>query len=645
MKTEKTVKNLMNKYYEEFVGLPYRHPIVRNNQRADALAIVTLDALFSRFLDFKIEKSKFEEIAKYVVAPPDGSIDIFFQHEDGDDFSFDVIQVKNSVLTEDEIRDAIVKMKRAISDYVKNPQRVKSETLKEILSQSGLDKGTQGNCNYYVVHAGTLKDFENSEENEKVLTTEDLDVLLKNSSPDFVSEDSLHISAGMHYGEDGSSGNHALVCSISGYDLAELNNKYFQTETGRNILFGSNLRESLNTKKSERYLGMAKTVSEHPENFWYYNNGITIIADSVNCEGDKIHLKNFSIVNGAQTTSSLGIYLHEAQKNRDSKRIEALKNVFVLARVLRASSPAMRQNIAIFNNTQNPITSRDMVANREEQKHLHRMLLSGEPRIYVEIRRGAKPPNDFSKKFIHRKTTNEELAQIAFAAFKIEPFSAKDKKKSLFNNDFTQKDVVINSNYEAIFKWESEGGASNGVLFQKTKFEIDEALFIQRLYKEAKKYLKAKFSARISANKDKKRDAPDEDAKKRNQETIDTLASYLEAIGVCMFYFIAFYYSLKEQFEAPGDSRVFDYSRYYQNAAYKKTLIEHAAYFVTETAKILVETARNANKNNNFNNWVRGKSCESAFRSEVQKGLAIKPDWEEKFKEFIKNFKIENKLV
>ena len=62
---------------------------------------------------------------------------------------------------------------------------------------------------------------------------------------------------------------------------------------------------------------MAKTIREEPEKFWFYNNGITIIAEDYNTitsagsNGDieKFVLKNFSIINGAQTTSSFLLLL------------------------------------------------------------------------------------------------------------------------------------------------------------------------------------------------------------------------------------------------------------------------------------------------------------------------------------------------
>jgi hypothetical protein len=59
---------------------------------------------------------------------------------------------------------------------------------------------------------------------------------------------------------------------------------------------------------------LRKTLGEGPENFWYFNNGITIIADKVTkgLAGAPAHkFANFtcegaSVVNGAQTVGTIG---------------------------------------------------------------------------------------------------------------------------------------------------------------------------------------------------------------------------------------------------------------------------------------------------------------------------------------------------
>ena len=166
-----------------------------------------------------------------------------------------------------------------------------------------------------------------------------------------------------------------MLCNLRGYDLALLCNKYISSTIGRNILFGQNLRESLEMK-SRTYEDMCQTISKEPQRFWHYNNGITILAESVdidrddNEEIDTIKLKNFSIINGAQTTSSLGRFYKEAKMHDKSEDIEKLKKVFVLARIMEVNNNELKDRICIYNNSQNPISSRDMVSTRREQKLL-----------------------------------------------------------------------------------------------------------------------------------------------------------------------------------------------------------------------------------------------------------------------------------
>ena len=138
----------------------------------------------------------------------------------------------------------------------------------------------------------------------------------------------------------------------------------------------------------------------------------------------------FRSINGAQTTSALGAFLRQAILENNEDNIEKLKKVYVLVRIMQVNNECLRGNISIYNNLQNPISSRDQVANNYEQNRLHDMLIQGEsPNIFVEIRRGQSiPPQPRFEK--HQQTTNEDLAQLAFSAFELQPFKAKDKKKN-----------------------------------------------------------------------------------------------------------------------------------------------------------------------------------------------------------------------
>lgn len=110
-------------------------------------------------------------------------------------------------------------------------------------------------------------------------------------------------------------------------------------------LFAGNVRLFLGSRKGGINDEMIKTAQKSPGKFWALNNGITIVADSVESKGARAKstflLRRFSIVNGCQTTSCLvqsGV--------SDSPR--------VLVRVIQASK-GIRNDIVQYNNSQNAV--------------------------------------------------------------------------------------------------------------------------------------------------------------------------------------------------------------------------------------------------------------------------------------------------
>lgn len=243
-------------------------------------------------------------------------------------------------------------MQAAIKDYLKDPNLVKP-TLRRVISNTSFAKAYQGNCSYFVYHKGTVKEGPTIKNKVSVATTVDLDIILQSiNNPAAHSDlkvpyDELHADAYNNFIEyvpyDAQNNpvkcDKAILCSIRGYDLATLCDKYYSTAQGRNILFGQNLRESL-AKKSKTSKEMKDTIDNEPGRFWHYNNGITIIAETIDLkkdpesEKDIIQLTNFSIINGAQTTSTLREYYSEAKQRYDDAALDKLKNVYVLARLM-----------------------------------------------------------------------------------------------------------------------------------------------------------------------------------------------------------------------------------------------------------------------------------------------------------------------
>lgn len=138
-----------------------------------------------------------------------------------------------------------------------------------------------------------------------------------------------------------------------------------QYQIFKNKLFSRNVRvfygESPKANKN-----MKKTLAENPQNFWYFNNGITILSEKVNFKnGDKkIFLKNPQIINGCQTVSTIG----------ESKPSESLLFAKIIEIADSVSNQLLIDGIIESNNRQTPVDERMLKSNHPLQIKLQREL-------------------------------------------------------------------------------------------------------------------------------------------------------------------------------------------------------------------------------------------------------------------------------
>jgi len=194
-----------------------------------------------------------------------------------------------------------------------------------------------------------------------------------------------------------------LYGKVSGADIA----KWYQDH--KTDLFAENIRVVI--PRSEINAGMAETVKTTPERFGYYNNGIVILANSIatspggllNRDVLRVGLNGSSIVNGAQTVSTLGSLLGtEWEQN--------LSQVFVLTRCIEVpvEDPSLARGITRYANTQNEVSSQDFSFLDEQQHRLARELsLLGYE--YV-IRQAEQPSADDPSKIIFLRDAAVALA-------------------------------------------------------------------------------------------------------------------------------------------------------------------------------------------------------------------------------------------
>jgi len=148
-------------------------------------------------------------------------------------------------------------------------------------------------------------------------------------------------------------------------------------------LLAANIRHSLGpTEVNNQIRATAVTA---PEKFWYYNNGITLIADeslkaplmAASKASGNFRFKNASLVNGAQTVSSLA-------KVEDDEKLGRVRVPFRV--ILLSDTPAgFGQEVTRTNNLQNRIEPRDFVAQDPEQSRL-RMEMAIEDVDYQFVR-------------------------------------------------------------------------------------------------------------------------------------------------------------------------------------------------------------------------------------------------------------------
>jgi hypothetical protein len=139
-----------------------------------------------------------------------------------------------------------------------------------------------------------------------------------------------------------------------------------------NHLFAGNIRNFLGS--SDVNSTIAETLKTQAGYFWYYNNGITIIAEDIkrqaiggsNKSVGIFDCKNVTIVNGAQTVGTVG-------RSVTSDESPA----FLQARVIVVDDPdsTLEKQITRASNTQNKIDARNFVALDPEQERIRMELL------------------------------------------------------------------------------------------------------------------------------------------------------------------------------------------------------------------------------------------------------------------------------
>jgi len=139
-------------------------------------------------------------------------------------------------------------------------------------------------------------------------------------------------------------------------------------QTHGDLLFSRNIRGAL--VGSEVNDAIMATAGDDPSRFWFFNNGITIIAESfeqaphVNQKSGNFEFKHASVVNGAQTVNSL------ARAAIEQPNLLESADVFVRFVTLADPDGEFGRLVTRRTNTQNRVGGREFVALDPEQERL-----------------------------------------------------------------------------------------------------------------------------------------------------------------------------------------------------------------------------------------------------------------------------------
>lgn len=283
------------------------------------------------------------------------------------------------------------------------------------------------------------------------------------------------------------------------YNLED-ENVLYKTNVDIRVLF-DNVRGFILQSKYNK--NIETTLDSEPTKFFFYNNGITIVAESISSleinSGKKVKLEisNFQVLNGGQTLRTI----HNYNKKNKNNIVEKLSGAEVLVRMLNITDDALKGRIGEYTNSQNSINERDLKSLRPEQVKLEDYLRSNK---ILYIRKKGDVGQDDT--VYDDSVSMELLGQILWAA-KGYPELVSNKKREIFtvqydtlfaNNDdlLSLKTVDLIKKYKCIYK--DYRTANKTVTVQKAMY----VLYLSEKLKSNKyKLISANFEAYLKSYK------------------------------------------------------------------------------------------------------------------------------------------------
>lgn len=221
---------------------------------------------------------------------------------------------------------------------------------------------------------------------------------------------------------------YVALCNI--YDYF----KFITDENGdlKRFIFDSNVRDYMGLNHVNTDILDTLKNQKHIE-FWWLNNGITILASSAVNIGKELSIKNVQIVNGLQTSYSIYEYF------RNIKDVDENRNLLI--KVVSSEVDSTRDRIIQATNNQTPVELKSLFATDKIQQDIEESLKSYglfyERRVNYYLNQGCERNKIFDMMYLAGGSICLLLKSPEKASeLKQKIFKDPDKYNAIFNPDF-----------------------------------------------------------------------------------------------------------------------------------------------------------------------------------------------------------------
>lgn len=416
-------------------------PSLRNKPNDYVFSALCVKAHFYKNPALDLRESDFEDII--VDGQYDGGVDILLSDPNSEGSDLVIGQSKfYQTITREEIQNALLKMALFYKDMISGQyEQVNTNVQGRFLSLDA-ELGEESKVHFVLYTSAEQKGIRR-DILEKKLKNEFTDIsnrievtiLFANDIVEEVKESESRrptVESGKIRVDERDNyllyGDSAAIVNVSAYSIKQLYAKH-------NInLLSRNLRYHIAGRDIDK--AIADTINNDPESFWLKNNGITIICDDFDIDGIEVKLKNFSIVNGGQTT-----YLLHKNAN-----INESHDLYLPCKIIKTEGGnedeknAFSLEIAKATNTQKPIKPVDLKANSPEQVRFAQAMR--EAGIFYQTKRGETPPAGYRTPALNSDLL--EIGKLCLAAIYQVPCASRAKPSSIYAEKYYEP--VFNGN-------------------------------------------------------------------------------------------------------------------------------------------------------------------------------------------------------